>query len=225
MQVPYRNWLARAGEHLAANHIANISTTLKYLKIGSMMGQLGHRFEPRFQAREQLFDLIGRQVQDREVLYMEFGVYRGEATRYWSKLLRNPNAKLHGFDSFEGQPEDWSDSMAKGFFSTDGAIPIIDDPRIRFFKGWFDQTLPQYEVPGHEVLVLNFDADLYSSSMCIFNRMASYIVPGTWLYFDEFNDPQHELRAFAEFTAASKRKFALRAATNNLRGVVFQCTA
>lgn len=115
--------------------------------------------------------------------------------------------------------------MAEGHFSTDGAIPVIDDSRAHFYKGWFDQTLPAYQVPEHEVLVLNFDADLYCSTVCVFNRMSSYIVPGTYLYFDEFNDPQHELRAFKDFASTSKLKFALRGITDSLQNVLFQCIA
>jgi hypothetical protein len=225
MQVPYRYWVTRAGEHLTHNQLARLSTTLKYLEIGLMLRQLGYRLRPRVDKREELFDLVGREVGNREVLYLEFGVYQGKATRYWSKMLSHPQSKLHGFDSFEGLPETWTDTMAKGYFSTGGAIPVIDDPRVQFFKGWFDQTLAAYQVPEHDVLVLNLDADIYSSTIYVLNRMSAYIVPGTYLYFDEFNDPQNELRAFMEFTSSSKRKFVLRGATNSLQNVLFQCVA
>ena len=224
MPVPYRYWLTRVGGHLSAPHITNLNATLKYLEIGRQVRSLGYRMEPRYRDREELFDIVGREVGERKVLYLEFGVYQGQSTRYWSKLLRNPESMLHGFDSFEGLPEAWTADMDKGHFSTDGAIPVIDDPRVSFFKGWFDQTLENYQVPSHEVLVLNMDADLYSSTKCVFDHLARHILPGTYLYFDEFNDPENELRAFAELSLASKRKFKLRGATETLQHVLFECT-
>jgi len=178
--------------------------------------------------REELFDLVGKDVADRAVLYMEFGVFEGHATRYWSKLLKNPRATLHGFDSFEGLPEDWHEVktvMKRSHFSTGGAVPVVDDPRVRFFKGWFDQTLPGYTVPEHEVLVINFDADLYSSTKCVFDKMGPHIVPGAWLYFDEFGCVQDELRAFREFAAQCRYKFALRGSCRAMQKVLFQCVA
>ncbi|MBV8139332.1 MAG: hypothetical protein JO121_27440 [Deltaproteobacteria bacterium] len=53
---------------------------------------------------QRLFDLIARQIQNKVVLYLEFGVFEGNSVRYWSKLLENPGSMLHGFDSFEGLP-------------------------------------------------------------------------------------------------------------------------
>ena len=35
----------------------------------------------------------------------------------------------------------------KGLFSTNGQPPQIDDPRVKFFKGWFEETLPHYRPP------------------------------------------------------------------------------
>jgi len=72
--------------------------------------------------------------------------------------------------------------------------PQIDDVRVQFFKGWFEQTLPNYKCPPHDALVLNLDADLYSSTIFALNTMQDAIVPGTYIYFDEFNHRFHELR-------------------------------
>lgn len=226
MQVPYRYWLTRVGGYLSAEQIHNLTTAVKYLEMGRRVGELGYRLEPRYKKKEELFDIVSGEVGDRKVLYLEFGVYQGQSMRRWSKLLRNPASMLHGFDSFEGLPEDWMKGIAKGCFSTGGAIPVVDDPRVRFFKGWFDKTLSEYLVPDHEVLVLNIDADLYSSTKCVFDRISAYIVPGTYLYFDEFNDPAHELRAFAELCADSKLRFRLRGVTEKLvQNVLFECIA
>lgn len=223
MALSFRYCLTRIGEYMTPAQIQNLSGAVKYLEIGRMMHKLGYRITPTVNKREQLFDLVGREIQHKQVLYLEFGVYEGAATRYWSKILKNPSSRLHGFDSFEGLPETWKNSAEKGHFSTNGSIPVIDDSRVQFFKGWFQETLPSYPVPEHEVLVLNLDADLYSSTIYVLDRFASLIVPGTYLYFDEINDPQHELRAFAEFSAACNRRFALRGVAKSLQHVLFQC--
>jgi hypothetical protein len=41
----------------------------------------GYDVTHRFENREELFDIVGAQIADREVLYLEFGVFTGQATR------------------------------------------------------------------------------------------------------------------------------------------------
>ena len=220
-------WLTRVGEHMSAGASTRLNDVVNYLEIGRWMREQGYDTSHRVHedSRDQIFDLIAQRVKDKVVLYLEFGVYMGHATRYWSKALRNPQSNLHGFDSFEGLPEDWGQKWPKGMFSTQGQIPQIDDPRVKFFKGWFEQSLADYELPPHEVLVVNFDADLYSSTMFVLERLKDAIVPGTYLYFDEFHDKPHEFRAFNEFRLATGMKFDLIGLSRGMQRVVFQRTA
>jgi hypothetical protein len=220
---PFKYPLTKIGERLGAKTIHYLNSALSYLEVGRWMRAQGYDVSRRVHRREQLFDLVGREVGDREVLYLEFGVAEGAATMYWSKLLRHPSSKLHGFDSFEGLPEDWSVLVPKGTYSAGGALPRIDDPRVQFFKGLFDQTLPLYHVPVHEVLVLIMDADLYSSTIYVLNALKDEIVPGTYIYFDEFNDRAGELRAFDELIKTTGKKFSLLGASVALEYVLFKC--
>lgn len=217
--------LTRAGELISPGVIHNLDATINYLEVGRWMRANGYDTTHRVEQREQLFNIAAAQVSLQDVLYMEFGVYQGDATRYWSKLLCNPKSKLHGFDSFEGLPENWLPHRPKGHFSLQGEIPQIDDPRVQFFPGWFEQTLASYTLPAHDVLVLNFDADLYSSTSFVLNTLEHAIVPGTYIYFDEFNHRFHELRAFREFTERTSMKCSLLGATRWLDHVLFQRTA
>ena len=41
----------------------------------------GYDVTHRCENREELFDIVGAQIADREVLYLEFGVFTGQATR------------------------------------------------------------------------------------------------------------------------------------------------
>jgi hypothetical protein len=230
MSLPFRHWLARAGQHMSFNTVRGIKGLAKYVEVGYMLRQMGYTLDGvNWQTnRDHVWDVIVPEIANRQVLYLEFGVFQGGTTRYWSSRLKHPGTKLHGFDSFEGLPEDWPEvkrTFEKGHFSTGGAVPVIDDPRVQFFKGWFEETLPSYKVPEHEVLIVDFDADLYSSTKCVFQYIGPHIVPGSYLYFDEFNCVQDELRAFREYSASTQRKFALRAATLSLTNVLFQCVA
>src|SRR5262249_14727846 len=146
-------WLTRAGELVSPRMIYNLDSSVNYLEVGRWMRANGYETTRRVDRREELFDTVAAQVPQRDVLYMEFGVYRGDSMRYWSKLLRNPKSKLHGFDSFEGLPESWLPQRPKGHFSLYGQVPQIDDPRVQFFRGWFEETLPSYTCPTHDVLV------------------------------------------------------------------------
>lgn len=214
--------LTKAGEHAPAGVIHGLNATVNYLEAGRWFKSHGYRATARLRDRYRLFDRIIAQVADERVLYLEFGVWRGEATRYWSARLRHPAARLHGFDSFTGLPEHWNERNGEGGFSTGGRAPLVDDPRVEFFTGWFEQTLPAYRLAPHDRLVVNIDADLYSSAKTVLTALRDAIVPGTYLYFDEFTDRMHEMRAFDEYLAATGQRFALVGATTALQHVAFQ---
>jgi hypothetical protein len=188
------------------------------------MRDQGFQFGRLLPDRWNVFDVVLSKVQDQRVLYLEFGVFQGRTTRYWSARLRNPEARLHGFDSFEGLPEEWADHAAGRIFNAQGQVPVIaDDPRVRFFRGWFDQILPTYVVPDHDVLVLILDADLYSSTSYVLDHLRPYIRPGTFIYFDEMNHIEHEPRAFNAFMKSSSLQFRPVAADETLTYVFFEC--
>jgi Macrocin-O-methyltransferase (TylF) len=214
--------LTRAGSHFSARTMHRLNAAISYIETGRWLNEQKLVPRVRVDRNRELFDLIIRDVADREVLYLEFGVFRGDSMRYWSRRLKHPHAKLHGFDSFEGLPEAWNIDSPQGHFSTNGAIPIIKDPRVKFFKGWFNDTLPGYQMPPHNRLVLDMDADLYSSTIYVLKTLESFIVPGTYIYFDEFADRENELRAFSEFVLDTEMRFELTAAKRDNSKVVFR---
>jgi len=184
------------------------------------MADRGFVFPGRVRDRNDVFVSIARRVADKKVLYLEFGVAAGETIRWWSSALKNPGSKLHGFDSFEGLPEA-SGPWTKGEFSTRGKAPKIDDPRISFYIGRFDQTLPAYQPPPHDQLVINLDADLYSSTIFVLRTLRPHLKSGSYVYFDEMNHVDHEPRAFDEFVAESGLKFCPICADRTLAYVAF----
>tara|TARA_B100000787_G_scaffold129818_1_gene98736 strand:- start:1976 stop:3922 length:1947 start_codon:yes stop_codon:yes gene_type:complete len=146
--------------------------------------------------RWALFDHAVRQSIKGRPFY-EFGVWRGEAFRYLIKAFK----KGYGFDTFEGIPEDWHDETA-GSYSSDGNVPKIQGGE--FIVGKFDDTLPTFFLePRPMASVINFDADLYSSTICALNYAKPVIDQYTILIFDEFiinkNWEQDEYKALNEF--------------------------
>jgi len=222
MQELLKIILTRAGSRLSERTVHKLNAAINYIETGRWLNAQKLSPQVRVENAHQLFDLVIEQVADHDVLYLEFGVFRGDSMRYWSQRLRNPRATLHGFDSFEGLPEGWNIDSPQGHFSTNGMIPTIDDSRVRFFKGWFNETLPGYRIPPHDRLVLDMDADLYSSTAYVLKTLESFIVPGTYIYFDEFADRQNELRAFSEFVLDTEMRFELLGATQDNSKVVFR---
>lgn len=141
-------------------------------------------------------------------LIAEFGVNSGGSINFIAKRL--PGRAIHGFDSFEGLPENWSgNQMAAGFFSRRGKMPKVA-PNVTLHRGWFSDSLPKFTTGTSDpVALLHVDCDLYSSTVSIFEHLGDRLVPGSLIVFDEyFNYPawqMHEHKAFREFLARTGR--------------------
>jgi hypothetical protein len=147
------------------------------------------------------FALLEDAIDQMEIrgLYCEFGVYRGETLNFIASLVAG---EVHGFDSFEGLPEDWKQGHEKGTFALK-ALPQVR-PNVRLHKGWFEDTIPAFrEQHPEQIAFLHLDADLYSSTRTVFELLGDAIVAGTVIAFDEFfNYPgwcEGEYKAFMEF--------------------------
>jgi O-methyltransferase len=169
-----------------------------------------HKVEAK-PTRESLYDLIiKKESLDREkLLYLEFGVYQGASFKWWLTRLRNPESMFVGFDTFTGLPEHWRATEPKGAFNTDGRLPEIADQRGNFQVGLFQDTLPRFvkENDLSRRLVINLDADLYTSTLFVLTTLAPYLKPKDILLFDEFSCPLDEYRAFEEFVRSFRVKY------------------
>src|SRR5882672_12763583 len=110
-----------------------LASTLNYLYTGRWLKDRYLGPKVRVSNRTELFKQLAKPIENKRVLYLEFGVWKGEATKLWSQLLKNPESRLHGFDSFEGLPEAMADFgpggqvFEKGYLSTSGDMPRIAD--------------------------------------------------------------------------------------------------
>ncbi len=151
-----------------------------------------------------LFDhVINKSVKSRP--FYEFGVWRGDSFQYLIKAFQ----KGYGFDTFDGLPENWN-NLRKGTFSTNGLIPKINGGK--FIAGKFQDTLPTFfSEPRPMASIINFDADLYSSTICALNYSKPIIDQHTILIFDEFiiyaDWENHEYKALNEFCNINNLKY------------------
>jgi hypothetical protein len=155
--------------------------------------------------------------------YLEFGVCRGESFKWWLENTKNSEHLMVGFDTFEGLPENWG-VFKKGDMNAE--IPLIEDPRGRFVKGLFQDTLPSFLKEGHltndKKLIVHLDADLFTSTLYVLTTLAPYLKKGDILFFDEFNVPNHEFFAFKMFCDSYYIKTKLLGAVNNYYQVAIE---
>ena len=159
-----------------------------------------------FETREQLWEKCVNECVGRDVpmTYVEYGVHEGYSISFFASKNSSAESVFFGLDSFEGLPEDWgSASMPKGSFDVGGTVPSVSDDRVRFIKGWFqntsEQLLHSVNEKGTQQLVVHYDADLYSSTLFALSRMATLRRP-YYAIFDEFVG--HETRALYNFVQA-----------------------
>ena len=154
--------------------------------------------------RWSLFD-AAVEMSDRTRPFYEYGVWMGESFKYLIKAYK----KGYGFDTFTGLPEDWN-TVPQGTYSSYGNIPKIEGGE--FIVGEFSESLPRFFAKKRPMAsLINFDADLYSSTLCALNHSLPVIDEKSVLVFDELivnhqweND---EYKALIEFCAAHNFKF------------------
>jgi len=174
--------------------------------------------------------------------FLEFGCYEGKDLVRMAAFLRsiegrksskshntntNTSSKplntttFHGFDSFEGLPEDWINGQfgaddkpfhKRGAFDTGGESPDVDNlvskglklkdhgirvENVEFHKGWFHESLPRFldDHADTPIAFVHADADLYTSTITFLRLICERRLfrRGSVIVFDEFwNYPNWE---------------------------------
>lgn len=187
---------------------------LWYLLILNRIGTWLKKNKPYkvFKQREDLYRFANSTIT-MPILYLEFGVYKGESIKYWVEINKHPQSVFYGFDTFSGLPEHWSrlgGDLKKGTFDVQGQFPQIGDNRVHFQKGLFQDTLPTFTMEQdlfkNRKLFLHLDADLYSSTMYVLCYMNEWIKAGTLIIFDEFTSGD-EYMAFENYISSFRREY------------------
>lgn len=141
---------------------------------------------------------------------LDLGVYKGASTRALARIF--PGETIHGFDSFEGLPEDWSHVLKGAFGELKGVLPDMPN-NVKLYKGWFEDTLPIWRKSfgSRPISLLRIDCDIYASTKTIFDILDDMVTSDTWIVFDELIGyrgwEQHEYKAFREFQARTGINF------------------
>lgn len=205
-QYPQPNWFQRK---LIGQYTDVIDTEFTAMRLASeesaRYAQLHMRTVPNFVCDYDLHEwVVKTQLSDHmphHAAVLEFGVASGRTLNQFARLF--PTKFVHGFDSFEGLPEDWTSRMRKGFFRRDNVPRVRDNTHL--YVGWFNNTLPVWKASytNTPLLLLHIDCDLYSSTKTVLTELRENIVLGTVIIFDEYmNYPgwqQDEFAAWKEF--------------------------
>ncbi len=185
--------------------LSNISIkTLNKLTVNNLINNHYKRILKikSYNTRDDYLLSISRELDQLDnLIILEFGVYKGESLKIFSKNISDPNAKFYGFDTFTGLPEKWID-LDKGHFTTSGITPSIKDTRISYEVGLFNKTLPKFlerlkiESKLNSNFFIHFDADLFSSTLFVLNEL-KYYISEYYFSFDEFSSD--EIRALYQY--------------------------
>lgn len=167
-----------------------------------------------FNKREELWDYCLNRVQNLKTaggIIVEFGVWKGESINFFARKC--PNARVYGFDSFEGLEEDWYGyNLSKGSFSTNGELPMCEK-NVELIKGWFEETVPSFidKLQQSQIQILHMDADTYKPTTFVLNSLSNNLRRGTIVIFDEYfgypNFQLHEFKAWQEFVISVGLKY------------------
>ena len=174
--------------------------------------------------REDLYTHVLKEENlNAAVDYLEFGVSRGVSFRWWVKNITHSGARFFGFDTFTGLPEAWG-KFKKGDMDNSCKPPEIDDSRVSFYQGLFQQTLNGFlkNYTPNKRRVIHLDADIYSATIYVLTTMTPFIRKGDILFFDEFNVPLHEFKAFSEWTSSFYIEYEVIGSMNNFHQVALK---
>ena len=133
----------------------------------------------------------------------EAGTWRGGTVIWMRALLKVAGVtdrNVWAMDSFAGLP---GDGRAEGFTGPQHrlAVPFEEvaanfarygllDGQVRFWPGWFHESLPH--VPVKELAVLRMDADLASSTTDILVNLYPKVSPGGFIIVDDWTMPARQ---------------------------------
>ena len=170
-----------------------------------------------YNKRESLYEQVINDFSlNSKIDYLEFGVSKGRSFKWWINRITDDEAKFYGFDTFTGLPESWG-PFKKGDMGSDNAPPLIDDHRHEFYQGLFQQTLLPFlsNYDAGKRKVIHMDADIYSATLYVLTLITPILRSGDIIFFDEFNVPLHEFKAFKEWSSSFYIHYEVIGGVNN----------
>ena len=116
----------------------------------------------------------------------EFGVAHGYLTNKWLEAPSTYIRSWNGFDRFSGLPTNWRD-LDEGHFDNEGVPPDIEDARLCWHVGNFEETVPSVNLTTNPK-ILFFDLDLYDPTLFVWIKFKDSLNSQDIIYFDEAFD-------------------------------------
>tara|TARA_B100001250_G_scaffold85675_2_gene70774 strand:+ start:4302 stop:5000 length:699 start_codon:yes stop_codon:yes gene_type:complete len=203
-------------------HLASLSKFIQVYKNIPFSDFYNTKF--KYKKRELLFEhVIKKENLNAQIDYLEFGVSKGNSFRWWLNRIKDKGARFYGFDTFSGLPEDWGPFKA-GDMSNGNSPPKTNDNRASFYQGVFQQTLMPFltNYKNENKKIIHLDADLYSATLYVLTLITPYLKAGDIIFFDEFNVPMHEFKAFSEWSNSFYIQYEVIGAVNNFYQVALK---
>ncbi len=141
-----------------------------------------------FRSKEKLLEAIVRSAVNSGGLYTvyEFGVAHGHLTKRMLSLEKKIGIYIRsyfGFDTFEGLPSQYR-NFQPGSFSNYGKFPSIDSAKLKWFKGFVEDTVDKETFTSEQKIII-FDLDLLYPTKHVVQLLIPKLVKFDILYFDE----------------------------------------
>ena len=154
--------------------------------------------------KSDYFKFINEQIIKNEAIdYLEFGVYEGGTIIDWPKINTNKNSRFFAFDKFPPK------------YPT----PEIDDDRVHFVKGLFQETLhnflKDFKVNSKLVIFINLNKK-FDTLFCL-SELDKILNEKCIIMFDQFGNLQHEFIAFHNYVKSFRRDFQFICQAENWR--------
>lgn len=195
----------------------------RYDKVHDHYRKLYHKFKRHTMIPEDVFatnlDLAGKFLQV-EGDIVECGVWRGGMIAALAEIA-GPSKTVHLFDSFEGLPKaeeidgeaalawqsnttssEYYDNCAAELSFAVEAMKLAGHDNYKIYKGWFKNTLPDYD--GGSISILRLDGDWYESVKDCLEALFPKVSSGGLVIIDDYYAWDGCARAVHDYLSVSK---------------------
>ena len=162
---------------------------------------------------------------NQDELFLEFGVHRGKGINFFSNHLKANNKKIYGFDSFEGQPNDWPGYVhLKGFQKINKKNMDKLNSNVEIVDGLVENTLEAFLLKNENkrILFVHMDLDYYPSTLFVLKKIKPYLSNNAVLLFHTLHNysgwKNGVIKAINE--TFSKDEFEFIAFSSKIQGVI-----
>ncbi len=153
---------------------------------------------------------------------IECGVWRGGMIAGIAEVF-GTDRQYHLFDSFEGLPDakeidgsgalawqadkdspNYHDNCTAGIEWSQKAMQLAKTSKVDFIKGWFDDTIPTFQLK-EPIALLRLDGDWYDSTMVCLENLFPHVATGGLIILDDYYAWDGCSRALHDYLSKYKR--------------------